>query len=181
MEQIGNINIEFDIFSHSTKRLLVGDMSDWVYAENKPSYILITIPGSKKTKNFTFKKHNLNVFNSHNLGLSCLSGDCKEEVYVDLPDGIYTINVKSSYQDIENIKFYLKTDLFELEFDKVLVKHGFEYSKEDKLFLDFMMEIKGILTVAKAHAKLGDFVKASRFFEEARKMLNEYVECKDCL
>lgn len=181
MDIIGNIVIDFDIFSHTTKRLIVGDVSDWIYAQNKPSYISITLPGSKKSKTFPFKKHNLNVFNSHNLGLSCLSGDCKKEEYVDLPDGIYTVNVKSSYQDIENTKFFLKTDIFELEFAKVLVKYGFEYLENNTLFLNKMMELKGILTVSKSHAKLGDFAKAQRFFDEARKMLKEYMDCKDCL
>jgi hypothetical protein len=43
-----------------------------------------------------------------------------------------------------------------------------------------MVEIKGILEVAKSHAMLGDFVKAQRFFEESKKMLNAYVECVNC-
>lgn len=181
MVEVGQIKIDFDIFSYTPQNLSIGDLSDWLYAENKPSYITITLPGSKKQINHAFKKKALNSFNSHNLGLSCLRGDCTEEVYVDLPDGIYTICVKSGFEGIENSKFYLKTDRFELEYAKVMVKYGFEFRKEDVEFLNYMSFTQSILTVAKSHAKLGDFVKAQRFFDQARKLLKKYVDCKDCI
>lgn len=181
MEKIGNINIDFDIFSLSPKNLIVGDASDWIYAKNKPSYITVTLPGSSKSKNFTFKKSNLNRFNSHNLGLSCLSGDCTEEVYINLPDGIYTICVKSSYEGIENTKFFLKTDLFEQEFNKVIIKEDLYSSDQKTDFLLYMMEIQGILRVAKAWASEGDFVKANRHFQHSKEMLSKYLDCKNCI
>lgn len=181
METVGNININFSIFSDDAKHITVCDLSDWVYAENQPSYITIQVPGSKKTKNFTFVKGKLNIFNSHNLGFSCLQGDCTEEQYVELPDGIYTVCVKSNYQGIETTKSYLKTDIFEVGFSKVMIKYGFEYKEEGKDFLLYMMNIKGIMEVAKSHAMLGDFVKAQRFFCEAEKLLEKYVDCKNCI
>ncbi len=179
MDTIGEININFQTFSNDPKHLHVMDLSDWVYAENLPSYILITVPGSKKPKTYSFKKFKTNVFNSHNLGLSCFTGDCKEEVYVDLPDGIYTICVKSGYEDIENTHYYLKTDRFEIEYNKVLIKYGTE--QVDQNFVNLMVKIKYVLDVAKAHAMNGDFVKASRYFQESKKLLKRFVECKDCL
>lgn len=175
MQQIGNINIKFDVFSDDPQHLIVGDLSDWVYAEEQPSYISILLPGSSKPIAFNFNKKKLNIFNSHNLGLSCLSGDCTEEQYVDLPDGIYRICVKSSFDNIEKEKFYLKTDLFELESAKVLVKYGMDDFKDD--FLYYMVKTEGILKVAKAHAMLGDFIKAQRYFEQATNRLNKYIEC----
>ena len=178
MEVIGNININFNIFSDDPKYLSVGDLSDWLYAEELPAYILVTIPGSKKPKNFVFAKEKINTFNSHNLGLSCLKGDCTEEVYVDLPDGVYTICVKSGYEGIEKSKFYLKTDRFEIEIAKVTTKDGLEYNKE---FVLLMTRVRFLLDVAKDHAMLGDFVKAQRFFEESKSLLNKMVECKDCI
>lgn len=178
MEIIGNINIDFNVFSNSPKFLHVADLSDWLYAEELPAYILITIPGSSKTKNFTFSKEKINSFNSHNLGLSCLKGNCQEEEYVELPDGIYTICVKSGYEGIENSKFYLKTDRFEIEIAKVMIKDGLEYNQD---FILLMTKIKFLLDVAKSHAMLGDFVKAQRFFEESKSLLNKMVECKDCI
>ena len=178
MEQVGNININFTIFSDSPLYLQVMDLSDWIYAENLPAYISILVPGSKKPKVFTFNKKKINIYNSHNLGLSCLKGDCTEEVYTDLPDGIYTICVKSGYEGIENSKFYLKTDRFEIEYSKVMVKDGLEFDKD---FILYMTKVKFLLDVAKSHAMLGDFVKAQRFFEESKKLLSRYVECKNCL
>ena len=178
MEVVGNINIDFTVFSDDPKFLHVADLSDWVYAENKPSYILVTAPGYKNPKVFTFNKKKINSFNSHNLGLSCLKGDCDEEVYADLSDGIYTICIKSGYENIENSKFYLKTDRFEIEYSKVMVKDGLEYNKD---FILYMTKVKFLLDVAKSHAMLGDFVKAQRFFEDSKKLLKKYVECKDCL
>ena len=175
---VGNININFTIFSDSPLYLQIADLSDWLYAENLPSYIKITIPGSKKPKVFTFNKKKINIFNSHNLGLSCLKGDCTEEVYNELPDGIYTICVKSGYEGIENSKFYLKTDRFEIEYSKVMVRDGLEFDKD---FILYMTKVKFLLEVAKSHAKLGDFVKAQRFFEESKKLLSRYVECKNCI
>ena len=176
---VGKINIEFVVSSTSPLHLVVEDFSDWVYAKDLPSYVLITVPGSKKPKTYTFKKHKRNVFNSHNLGLSCLAGDCKEEVYVYLPPGIYTVCLKSSYENIENTHYYLKTDRFEVEYNKVLVKYGID--EVDQNFINLMVKIKYTLDVAKSHAMFGDFVKSNRDFQEAKKLLKRFVECKDCL
>ena len=99
MEQIGQINVDFDIMSTRPKNLVVADSSEWIYSQNLPSYVLIQMPGSSKKKTFPFKKNALNRFNSHLLGLSCFKDDCGDEVYVSLPDGIYTICVKSGYRN----------------------------------------------------------------------------------
>jgi len=179
--EIGNINIDFDVMSTRPSNLVVADSSDWKYSINLPSYLLVKIPGSKKFKTFPFKKNALNRLNSHLLGLSCFKDDCGDEVFISIPDGIYTICVKSGYEGIENTKFYLKTDLFKQEFAKVMVKYDLEYKDEGKIFLEEMMFIKGIVSVAEAHAHQGDFVKAQRFFEQAKKLLNKRVECNNCI
>jgi hypothetical protein len=179
MSTIGNINILFNIYSNEPTNLIVDDYSDWVYANELPSYIQITIPGSSTPKNFIFVKDKRNVFNSHNLGLSCLQGDCSGENYTDLPDGIYTIKVKSSFDNIEKTKYYLKTDRFEVEYGKVLILYG-----TDKVQLDFMksmIKIKYTLEVAKANAEDGNFIDANKYFQEASKILKRFVDCKNCL
>lgn len=181
MEQVGTINVDFDVFSTRPTNLVVADSSEWFYSENLPSFLLVTLPGSKKVKTFPFKKQALNRLNSHLLGLSCLTNTCEEEVYLPLPDGIYTICIKSGYEGIENTKFYLKTDLFKQEFAKVMVKYGIEYTEQGRAFLEEMMFIKGLVSVAEAHAHEGDFVKAQRFFEEAKDKLRDRVECKNCI
>jgi len=179
MSTVGKINIEFLTSSTSPLHLVVEDFSDWVYAEQLPAYVTILIPGSKKPKTYTFKKHKRNIFNSHNLGLSCLAGDCKEEVYVDLPDGIYTICLKSSYENIENTHYYLKTDRFDIEYNKVLIKYGIDDA--DQNFINLMVKVRYVLDVAKSHTMNGDFVKSNRYFQESKKLLKKFVECKDCL
>lgn len=183
MEQVvGQIKIDFQVIeSKNPKYLTVGDTSEWLYASNKPSYISITLPGSKKAITHTWKKNAINNFNSHNLGISCLTGDCGKETYVELADGIYTLCLKSGFEGIEEKKFYLKTDRTDLEFAKTVVRNNLEYSQNDESFRKDMLDIKWLLTVAKSHAYTGDFVKADRFFEEARKLLKKYSDCKDCL
>jgi len=170
------INLDFYILETGSPRIIsIYDNSDWEYAEDLPSYLVIKIPGSKKDKTFSYKKGAINTLNSHNLGLSCLKGNCTEEEYVDLPDGIYTITVKSGFEDIESTKFYLKTDRFNIEFAKVLIKYGFEYNK-DEIFINYMTKIRLLVNdIAKAHAITGDFVKAQRYFEEAKQLLKNYV------
>lgn len=179
MDKIGNINIIFDIFSNNPLYLNIMDLSDWIYSENLPSYILITIPGSKKPKTYSFKKQKINIFNSHNLGLSCFSGNCQEEHYVDLPDGIYTVCVKSGLENIENTQYYLKTDGFEIEYGKVIVKYGIDNLEQN--FINQIVKIKYILDAAKYNTMMGDFVKANRYFQESKKLLKRFVDCKDCI
>ena len=177
--EIGNININFTVSSSSPMYLAVADNSDWIYSEALPAYVLITIPGSQNPKTYVFKKFKANIFNSHNLGLSCFTNDCKEEVYSDLPDGIYTICLKSGYEGIEKSQYYLKTDRFEAEYSKVLIKYGTE--DVDQKFINLMVKIKYTLDVAKSHAMFGDFVKANTYFQEAKKLLNKFVDCKNCI
>lgn len=178
MQQVGDIRINFDIFSSTPKNLIVADDSDWLYSENLPAHVCITLPGSKKFRTFPFKKEAMNRFNSHILGLSCLAGNCKEEFYIDLPDGIYIITLKSGYTDLENTKFYLKTDLFKQEFSKIAIKFGVEYLEDSRLFLEEMSFIKGLIIVAESHAHEGDFVKAQRFFEQAKDNLSKRANCE---
>lgn len=182
----GQIKIDFDVIQSTVQTLWIGDSSQWLHLENLPAQVLIALPGSKKSLVFSFKKNSINSFNSHNLGITCLQANCNDEVYGDLPDGIYTICLKSGIVDTNNnsfetTKYYLKTDRTELELSKVIVKHGFEYSKNDKDFRNKIYDIDWLIKVAKAHAKLGDFVKADRFFQQARELLRTLSDCKDCI
>jgi hypothetical protein len=177
----GQIKIDFDVIQSTAQTLWIGDSSNWLHIEDTPANISITLPGSKRALVFSFLKKAINSFNSHNLGITCLQGDCTEEQYGDLPDGIYTILLKSSFTGFEKTKFYLKTDRTELELSKVIVKHGFEYSKNDKDFRNKIYDIDWLIKVAKSHAKVGDFVKADRFFQQARELLRTLSDCKDCI
>ena len=174
MEVVGKIRVDFQIFETGNPKILsVADSSDWIYAENKPSYISIKLPGSKKDKTFTFKKGAVNNFNSHNLGISCLKGDCTEEVYTNLPDGIYTVKVLSGYEDIEKERYYLKTDVIELEIAKALTLIGFNYFVGIEDQIAPFEKIRSFLKVAKSWTKQGDFIKADRYFQEAVSTFNK--------
>ena len=179
--QAGKINIDFQVINtYNPQKLWVGDDSVWLNAENQPAYILITPPGSKKAISNTFQKFRINSFNSTNLGLSCLN-TCGDQNYVDLPDGIWTINLKSSYQGIEKTRYYLKTDRFRLDLDKVYIKASFEYDVKDKQLRQDFSESEFLIRTAEAFARDGDFAKASRDFSEAQKTLKKYQDCKNCL
>lgn len=172
------IEIDFLIFTdYDPKLIIIGDISKWRHAETLPSTICITLPGSKKSINSTFVKHKLNVFTSENLGLSCPEGQNK----ADLLDGVYTITVKSGYDGIEKTRYLLKTDRFTMELDKVYVKTGLEYDKNDAKFREDLLNIEFLARTAEAYARRGDHANASRNFSEAQKLLIKYTDCPNCL
>jgi septum formation protein len=46
------------------------------------------------------------------------------------------------YEDIDKTRYYLKTDRFQLEYDKVLIKFGYEFDETNKDFIENMQNIK---------------------------------------
>ena len=179
--ETGQIIIDFEIYnSYNPQTLIVGDHSYWKNAENLPAYLLVTPPGSKTPISNVFKKHRLNIFQSVNLGLSCLT-ECDEQKYEDLNDGIWTFVLKSGYEGFEKTRYYLKSDRLRLELDKAYIKASLEYRKEDKQLRNDLADIEFLLRTAEAFCRNGDWVKASRDFDEAKSILKKYQECKNCL
>ena len=175
------IKIDFQTLeSKNPQFLLIADLSVWEYAESLPANVLITLPGSTIPLIYSWKKNAINSFNSNNFGISCVVS-CDEQAYIDVPDGIYTITLKSGYEDVERTRYYLKTDRFENQLSKVIIKNGFEYDPKDRNFRDNIFQIKWMLLTAQSLAHQGDFVSAAHNFEEAKKLLNTYIDCKDCL
>jgi hypothetical protein len=171
---VGQIDIDFYILETGNPRTIsIFDNSNWLYSENLPAYLEIKVPGSKKVRTYSFIKNAINTLNSHNLGLSCLSADCTDEEYVDLPDGIYCITLKSGYEGIEETKYYLKTDQFELKLAEKV-----KNSTEDDIEVDKLYKIYWYLQKAKAETKLGYWKEADRYFTEAQKQL-EKTDCRD--
>lgn len=172
------IEIDFLVMSdYDPKLIIVGDISKWQHAETLPATICIVPPGSKKAINNTFVKHKLNVFTSENLGLNCPDGQKK----ADLLDGVYTITLKSGYEGIEKTRYLLKTDRFTMELDKVYVKTGLEFDKNDTNFREDLLNIEFLVRTAEAWCRIGDHAKASRDFAEAQKLLIKYTDCPNCL
>ena len=178
---IGKIIVNFTVIpDYEPSTLIVGDLSVWNGAENLPATICIIPPGSKKSINNVFQKHRLNIFNSVNLGLSCLH-ECEEQTYEDLSDGVWTITLKSGYEDIEKTSYYLKTDRFQLEIDKVYTRAGLEFDKEQKQFREDMQDIHFLINSSHAWVRQGDFSKSARDFQTAQEILKRYIDCKNCL
>lgn len=178
---VNKIEIDFLIITdYDPKLIIVGDISEWFNAENLPATICITPPGGTKYIKNTFVKHKLNIFNSVNLGLDCLV-ECENQEKSDLSDGVYTINIKSGFVGVEKTRYLLKTDKFRNELDKVYVKTGLEYDKNDNEFREDLLNIEFLKKTAEAWARQGNFSKASRDFSEAQKLLRKYTDCKNCL
>ncbi len=181
MVEIGKITINFTVIpDYDPATLIVGDLSDWKGAENLPATMCITPPGSTKAISNTFQKHRLNIFNSVNLGMSCLK-ECEEQVYEDLPDGIWTLKLLSGYEGIEKLIYFLKTDRFQLELDKIYVRAGLDFDKEQKQFREDLQDIHFLINAAHAQIRIGDFAKANRDFTQAQVVLRKYIDCKNCL
>lgn len=178
---IGNIFLDFTVIpDFDTKYLIVGDISKWYGAENLPATISITPPGSSKAIIETFQKHKLNIFNSVNLGLSCLNS-CEEQVYTDIPDGVWTILVKSGYIGIDKTRFFLKTDIFLREIDEIYIRAGLEYDIKDKQFRKDLTDMEFLKRTSESFARRGDAFKAHRDFSQAQALLNKYKECVNCI
>lgn len=181
MAEIGKIIINFTIIpDYDPTTLIVGDLSDWKGAENLPATICITPPGSTKSINNTFQKHRLNIFNSVNLGLQCIK-ECEEQDYADLQDGVWTLVLKSGYEGLEKTVYYLKTDRFQLELDKIYVRAGLDFDKNQKQFREDLQDLHFLINAAHAQIRIGDHAKAHRDFTESQLILKKYIDCKDCL
>ncbi len=176
-----SVKIDFTVIPDGNpKNLIVADLSSWGVAENLPSYIVIIPPGSSVAVSNIFIKHKLNIFQSVNLGLSCLT-ECGDQVYDDLPDGVWTINVKSSFEGLEKTRYYLKVDSFRISLDKLYIRAGLEYDKNNKKIREDLSDIEFLLRTAEAHARNADHYKSSRDFDQAQSLLRKYNSCKDCL
>ena len=179
--EIGTIKIDFKILpTLDPTIIMVADNSNWFSAEDKVSTISITPPGSTKSINNIFAKKQVNIFNSVNLQLSCLT-ECGEQEYVSLSDGIWKITVKSAYQGLEKTRYYLKTDRFLIEWYKEWINTGLEYTDTKSLIYEALLDSRKHLYSAEGFMLDGNFSKASREFIEAQKKFNKLRECKDCL
>lgn len=176
---VGKININFQILEVADPFILfIADTSNWVYAEDKPAFVDIRLPASRKFNRYTWKKKHDNLFNSHNLGISCLKGDCTEESFIELPDGIYEIKLLTSYKDIYKTKIHLRTERFKIEYYKTLINLG-EYKELSKKQLDSFNKIQYTLERAKAYTMEGKEREATQFFREAQEELAS-IKCNYC-
>lgn len=178
MAVIGKINVDFYVFSeYDPKVLLVGDNSSWLHIQDSPAIIEILLPGSAKPIIFTYLKNGINSFNSHNLKITCLKGDCTEEEFVDLPDGIYTITVKGSPSTFQRTKYHLKTDRLQQVIDKNLIDLGFYFDEHKVKQRDELLNVKVLLMIAEAHIRREDIQQAKKYYDLAKAEVERIDEC----
>lgn len=179
-QTIGSPKINFLISSGDPKFLVVSDISEYFYATGRPTIINITTPGASAPVVHTLVQNSMATFNSHNLRLSCFHGNCNDQEYIDLPDGIYCIEIITSPDTFRKKKYYLKTDNMRVELAKIYVKVGVEYQSDDNKFLEWSAQIELMITVAESHAMLGELSEAQRFFKLAEGLLSKYQDCRNC-
>jgi hypothetical protein len=177
---VGQVKIDFEVIpTYEIYTLIVADTSDWKYLVNNEATIGIKVPNSSKEILQTFIKKGLNVFNSNNLGISCLV-ECGEQEYVPIPDGIYTLKLYSSSQYKSKERWFFKTDNLQLEIDKAFVKLGTQYNKENDEVIKDLLTIQFFVDETHAATRIGEQIVAQRNFEIAQELLKKYQDCKNC-
>jgi len=181
MSVVGKIKVNFYVFSeYAPETLVVWDSSNWLHIEDSPAVIDVTLPGSTKPITFTYLKNGINSFNSHNLKVTCLKGDCTEEEYGPLPDGIYTITVRGSHsENFQKTKYHLKTDRLQQVIDKGLIELGFYFDKEKVKQRDELLNVKVMLMQAEAYIKREEIQDAKRFYDRAKAEMERIDECNN--
>lgn len=176
---VGAIKIDFQVLPIvNPKKIYIMDDSEWNIAQDLQSTIFITPPGATKPIVHIFSKNQITIFNSVNLGLSCLTECSEEQDYQELSDGVWQICLKSGYATFERKRYFLKTDQVRIDLDKAYISAGFDYSTSKKRVYDDLMYVELLIKTAEAHTRDGNITKAKRDFNEAVKLLNAYKKCK---
>lgn len=166
-----NINIDFEILHTSDPNsLLVCDKSVWAHIVDKPAIIEITLPTEKLVTHYLSPKNNVLVFNSSNLYLSSSTDKA-------LPDGIYKITVKGSPDTFQKTRSYIRMTKLQLDVDKLYLEDGLDTREEIQeltWYIDFLMR------AADAAMRQDQKQKAIKFYKEAKKLYDNYTNCKDC-
>jgi hypothetical protein len=169
------IDIDFNVYSNPYY-ISVVDASIWGVIESQPSIIEITLPGDSSPVTHYFDKGKVNIFNSHNLYNDCV--DCGNVNKNTLPDGIYVIRVVGSPSSYDKERYYLKTDLTQMEVDKLYIDSYHNSSREN--VLTRMTEIEFLLKAAESHVRYGSIREARMIFEQAEALVSKLRDCKTC-
>lgn len=178
---MAKINIDFQILpTYDPKTIIVVDTSNWEQIESKPSIIEILLPGEITPITHYFDKNKVNVFNSQNLGLLCAT--CEDrDVFIDLPDGIYQFTVKGSPEKFTLKRDFLKTDLTQLELDKVILSFDLQCNDFSSEILNKIKKINLYLEAAESNTRLGYYCEAQDLLFKAQKMISKLKGCKVCV
>ena len=170
------VDIDFSIFSNPYF-LKVMDLSAWGNIDERPSIIEITLPGYKSAITKFFDKHKTNIFNSTLLDINC-GEECGEPEKLTLPDGIYKIRVVGSPSTFFKEYYYLKTDMYDMEVDKIYIDNlG---NKNNTGLINTLAEMEFLVKGAEAHLRFDDINTAGEQFQKAIDMVDDLKNCKSC-
>jgi hypothetical protein len=148
--------------------LTIVDLSEYHEKPDKPLFI-IKVPGMQSTTSVPYNTNQLNVLNSHNLGVTLYTNN-----FSVLPDGVYEITQAiCPHEEIFHTKFYLKDTLLKQRLYKFLGKKeaccDCENSEDLKRNL---LDLHVLLLSAKSYAFCGDKNTATEMYKKANKILN---------
>lgn len=170
------IDIDFAVFSNPYF-LKIMDLSAWGNIGEQPSAIEVTLPGYESCITRPFDKYKTNILNSILLEINC-AGECGEVEKVTLPDGIYKIKVIGSPSKYFKEYYYLKTDMYDMEVDKVYIDSL--NTKDKSNLINTLSEMEFLVKGAEAHLRFDDINTAGSQFEKALDMVDDLKNCKNC-
>lgn len=179
---IEKINIDYQVLSTRDASVLsVADYSTWGQIGNKPSIIEIIMPGDKEPVVHYFNKREINIFNSVNLNINCPSGDCLEAELLDLPDGIYEITVKGSPDKFQKTRKYLRTELTQLELDKMYIGLNLLCENKDENLLNILTDIDLHIRAAESNVRYDNICKAQELLFRTQELIEKAKGCSGCV
>lgn len=171
-------NLDFHVYSDGNpKKLIVVDESEWGRLRDEVSMINITVPGFSNPVNYYLGKNKVNIFNSVNLGMSCVTPG-EPLCFNDLPDGIYDIEIFAGTFSCS--KKYLKTDLLNLEIDKLYSRTCLECDVLSGDIMEKVMEAEVLIRGAEAETRLGNFESAHMLIDRVHELVELMSNCKTC-
>lgn len=176
----GKVILDFQVIeSKDPKILIVADSSMWKHIKDKPAIIEILIPGRHVPMVHYFQKESFNIFNSLTLSVNCISG-CEGVEYVDLPDGIYTITIKGSPQNLFcKERKYLRDTELKLEISKIFFQLT-NVKEVNKQKLKMLREAEMLLKGASGAIAFNNVKESINNYTKAEELIDQIKNCKDC-
>lgn len=162
---------------HSPLYLAVGDVSFYPIGFNIVNPSLEVTPPLADKKVLTFVPNNMGVYNSADLGITCVEDEC----LVSLPDGIWEITYSIAPLNKYNVtkKFLRVFNLvqqFDVAFMNVELMECNQIVKEqNRQALD---QIEFYINGAIATANDCNYTKAMELYREASKLLTNFLKTK---
>lgn len=180
-----SIKIDFTILpTKEPKEIVLLDTSNWGIAYGQPAYLSILPPGHSNWINLNFVKETYTILNSSNLSMTSIANDCTDSILEDLDDGVWEFCLKSSFENINRKRFYLKDDQLRTEIDKIRIglfeTQGFNYQIKSEILKE-LNKIEFILSASHALVRQGRNTDSMRGYNEAANLVNKVKKCKDCI